>query len=274
MGGMISQDQDMSASWTPQTKLREILSEEELAALRDDDAQGPSIDQFLDLTAREVNATAFGALAIGMGACMDMTETQALKRNAEWLPYLSVYNKTAVSAVGRMWNKDWRTSEISIDIENVQIGPGTIGRFPLPKTYDIRRDYPHNHLLREREIELLFEDGRSCKIDCNRMNQGISKTSLLVRDVDGRLCLVGVEEIAEPKEQAPESEASKSATAKMAQFMAYGSSLEVDEDFDMANVRAILEPVAESIEAQHAAERKEEEEERKRKKISQEEVVE
>jgi hypothetical protein len=262
----------MSASWTPKTKLREILSEEELAFLRDDPNQGDDINRFLDLTAQECNAAAFGALTIGMGACMDMTETQALKRNAEWLPYLSIANNTAVSAVGRMWDKHWPTGEISIDIENLQIAPGTIGRFPLPKTYDIRRDYPHNHLLREREIELLFEDGRSFKIGCNRMNQGICKTSLLIGDDNGRLFLTDVEELQEPKEEVPESEVSKSSGAKLAQFMAYGTSLGVEEDFDMENVKAVLMPVAEAIEAQHTAERKAEEEERK--KISQEEVTE
>lgn len=147
------------------------------------------------------------------------------------------------------------------------IAPGEIGRFPLPKTYDIRRDYPHNHLLNYRTIELLFADGRSMTINCNRMNQGRCKTSIAVQDNQGVLIVTDCDEIAEVKEEKDESAVSKSCSMKMMQFIGYGASLvekiESGQDGeDMEKVMAFLNPIAKSMDESHKAEREEEERER------------
>lgn len=111
---MVSVEEDVTASWTPATKLREILTEEEIEHLfaeEVNDDQGPSAAQMLEFTAQELNMTMNGLIGMAMASSMDMTEKQALRMNERWLPYLSVANCTAIPAVGQMWEDDWRTKE-------------------------------------------------------------------------------------------------------------------------------------------------------------------
>lgn len=140
--------------------------------------------------------------------------------NAKWLPYLSVKNGTRVSAKGRSFLKIWDSStkifRTETEIDNVIIEPGSVGQFPLPKTFDAHRDYPHNHLLNDRYIQLDYDDGREILVNCSRMNQGHIKHSVLVQDGDnGKLSVCDIQEIR------PEDRELSQVTDKMVLFLRY-----------------------------------------------------
>lgn len=266
MGGIVSVDKDIEASWTPTTKFKEILTEAELADILTEEPNpgegGPTVEQLLDMTAAELFMTMIGTMGTAMAVSMDMSEKQALRMNDKWLPYLSVANCTAVPAVGKMWAKvNWTTNEIRFDVENVAIAAGEIGRFPLPKTFDIRRDYPHNHLLQSRTIELNFEDGRAITIDCNRMNQGRSKTSVSILDHEGKLVIQDSPEfqVIEEKDKKDEKdlEVGMGRSMKMMKFVSYGATLcgEGEGEMNVEKVDAFIDPIAKAMTAERDAER-------------------
>lgn len=246
--------------WNAGTRFGDILTEEERQEFLGNEKptdDGPSAETMLNFTAAEMMGLVFGTIGLGMASSMDMTQNDVKRINASWLPYISVVNQTEVPAVGRMTLDDWwKTKTTIVEIEGVDLQPGQIGRFPLPQTFDIARDYPHNHLLNDRTIDLGFADGRSLSIKCFRMNQGRSKTSVAVQDNNGVLTIVDLNEIQEQKpDEKPESAAGLSLSVKMLKFMSFGQTLNGDIEMMTDQVTNFLTETAEVMDQRKKEER-------------------
>lgn len=246
--------------WNAETRFGDILTEEERQEFLGNEKptdDGPSAETMLKFTAVEMMGLVFGTIGLGMASSTDMTQNDVKRLNASWLPYISVVNQTEVPAVGRMTLDDWwKTKTTTVDIEGVDLQPGQIGRFPLPLTFDIARDYPHNHLLNDRTIDLEFADGRSLSIKCFRMNQGRSKTSVAVQDNNGVLNIVDLNEIQEQKpDEKPESAAGASLSVKMLTFMSFGQTLGGDLEMMTDQVTNFLTETAEVMDQRKKEER-------------------
>jgi hypothetical protein len=113
-----------------------------------------------------------------MGMCADDSD-RGKKLKKQWNAHIKVVNRTEERISVAMHFNDILEGELAIE-------PGQIGRLPLPTEVNFERDYPLNHILNDRRIDIRFADESVVKYNCGQLNAGLHKGDLIV-DADKSL---------------------------------------------------------------------------------------